>query len=567
MASRAKRLAFVCLAALVALTACAPAEVRTTGAGGESESARPAVKKRINAAAMGALTTVSGLLAISGTGSNLPGTGEVERLLNAGLTSRGATQPLEPLLAEALPTTENGLWKVFPDGRMETTWQIRAGVRWHDGVPFSAHDLAFTAGVAADRDLAVRREAVYDQIEAIDVVDSRTLTVRWKRTYIEADTLFGEGSILPLPRHLLESAYQENKATFTSLAYWNREFIGTGPFRLREWADGSHALLDANDAYALGRPRIDQIEVKFIPSPPTLVANILAGTVELTLGRSLSLEQAAEVRGQWRDGAVQITGTNPNIATPQHRSPQPAIVGNVQFRRALWHALDREEMAAALTGGLAPVAHSGLPLGDPQYREAEAGVVRYEYDTRRAAQLIEGLGYTRGPGGMFADAGGRPLNVEIRGTEKDINVRTILAVADYWRRVGVATDTTVIPAALQADPEYYLTFSAFQTGGSFGSLGALENIRASEVPGPNNRFRGRNTGAYVNGELEELIDRYFTTIPLGERNRTLRSVFGHLTDQVVTMYLYYDANPTVVGNRIVGVSAGYFGNAHQWDVI
>jgi len=130
----------------------------------------------------------------------------------------------------------------------------------------------------------------------------------------------------------------------------------------------------------------------------------------------------------------------------------------------------------------------------------------------------------------------------------------------------VATDTTIIPAALQADSEYYLTFSAFQTGGSFGSLGALENIRASEVPGPLNRFRGRNTGAYVNGELEELIDRYFTTIPLGERMRTLRSVFNHLTDQVVTMYLYYDANPTVVGSRIVGVSAGYFGNAHQWDV-
>ena len=52
----------------------------------------------------------------------------IARLLtNAGFTTKGLTQPLEAQLAETVPTIDNGLWKVAPDGRMEMTWKIRAG--------------------------------------------------------------------------------------------------------------------------------------------------------------------------------------------------------------------------------------------------------------------------------------------------------------------------------------------------------------------------------------------------------------------------------------------------------
>jgi len=63
-------------------------------------------------------------------------------LVNPGLSVVDDHLVRRPALAEGVPTLENGLWKVFPDGRMETTWTIREGARWHDGAPFTTDDLS-----------------------------------------------------------------------------------------------------------------------------------------------------------------------------------------------------------------------------------------------------------------------------------------------------------------------------------------------------------------------------------------------------------------------------------------
>jgi len=97
----------------------------------------------------------------------------------------------------------------------------------------------------------------------------------------------------PLPRHLLEEPYVTSKGTLSQLPFWTTDFVGSGPYKIQEWVQGSHAILVANDNYVMGRPKIDRIEVKFIPSSPTLVANVLAGTVQMPLGRGVSLDQAA----------------------------------------------------------------------------------------------------------------------------------------------------------------------------------------------------------------------------------------------------------------------------------
>src|SRR5207249_11289788 len=100
----------------------------------------------------------------------------------------------------------NGLWKVFPDGRMETTWRIKPGVEWHDGAPYTAEDLLFTLRASMDRELPLLRRAAYGSIETALAPDPRTVTVRWAKPFIDADTLFSRELALPLPRHLLERA-------------------------------------------------------------------------------------------------------------------------------------------------------------------------------------------------------------------------------------------------------------------------------------------------------------------------------------------------------------------------
>jgi ABC-type transport system substrate-binding protein len=144
----------------------------------------------------------------------------------------------------------------------------------------------------------------------------------------------------------------------------------------------------------------------------------------------------------------------------------------------------------------------------------------------------------------------------------------ILSSAHYWNTLGVTAETEVVPLAEStADPGKYAHFPGFQTGGgNFGGLDRLDNIRPEQVPGPQNRYLGQNTGRYVNAELIGMIDRYFVTVPMAERMDVLRAIFQHITGQVVVMPLYYDATPSIIGNRLVNVFPAYFGNVHEWDL-
>lgn len=136
-------------------------------------------------------------------GPTSAGVTQLADILNSSMTvsELGA---VKPRLAETVPTIENGLWRVLPDGRSETTYRIKQGVEWHDGTALRAEDLLFTIQVAQDRELPFVRVLDYDLIEQADIADQRTLTVRWKRPFIDADLLF-QGTEL-IPRHRLERA-------------------------------------------------------------------------------------------------------------------------------------------------------------------------------------------------------------------------------------------------------------------------------------------------------------------------------------------------------------------------
>src|SRR5947207_12110238 len=137
-------------------------------------------------------------------------------LMAAGFSAEDEKGVRHPQLAEAVPTVENGLWKVFPDGRMETTFRLRENLRWHDGEPLTMDDILFTTTVLLDKDLpeaARLRDSAFDLIEGVSGVDARTVVVRWKSPYVNADAMFSTRGFVfavPQPRHLLEAAYRDN---------------------------------------------------------------------------------------------------------------------------------------------------------------------------------------------------------------------------------------------------------------------------------------------------------------------------------------------------------------------
>ncbi len=559
---------------MVISAACA-APQSSTGRDTSQAPAQASPPKRIVVSVTSDLAFLRGQMNRA-AGGILAGAPELEQLVNAGLTVQDNQAKLRPQLAESVPTSENGLWRVFPDGKMETTWKIREGAAWQDGVPFTAEDLVFTSLVMQDPELPIFRKVAFDSVESTHAPDPRTFVVGWRQPFIEADQLFGAvGSVqaLPLPRHLLEQAYRENKAGFTDLPYWADDYVGAGPYKPREWLRGSYLLLEANDRYVLGRPKIDAIEVRFIPEPTTMIANLLGGSVDQPIGRGINFEQGLQLRDQWQGGKVEFSASSGIKLWPQLLYPNPPIVGDVRFRRAAYMAIDRQQMADTLMAGQVEVANTTVAPGDAEYAEVIGSAVKYPFDVRQTAQILEGLGYVRGTDGRYRDAAGQPLVVELRSSPMDILRKTKLSIADNWQTAGIGVNLVDDSPQARGDNEYRAKFPGFDISRCCSGAESFASFKSSEARTAQNRYFGENSINYMNPEFDLLVDRYLTTIPWPERMRAAGDVVHQMTDQVLVLDQFYDANPTAVSNRIVGVasklarSTTNTWNVETWDLL
>jgi peptide/nickel transport system substrate-binding protein len=521
------------------------------------ESQQPVGPKRITGAVLGDVKSI----APDAVQSARP----IRGLLQAGLANLDDRGQLRAQLAESLPSLENDLWKVFPDGRMETVWKIAPGARWHDGTEVTSSDVLFTAQVAQDRELPAFRNPSYQLVESIEAIDAKTIVVTWRNLYIDANQLFPG----LLPMHVLVDAARTDKANFVQLPYWSVEFVGTGAFKLKEWVPGTSILLQANEAYPLGRPKLDEMEVKIVTNPSTFVTNLLAGVVDVSLGLTLSTDQALEVKDSWTLGRVEIV-PRPGwiVIWPQLAYSNPAVVADVQFRRALLHATDRQELVDTLVAGFSTVAHSILPAGRSDLTHVRQRAPIYEYDSRKAEQMIAGLGYVRAADGVFVNAAGQRLAIEMRTTTE---AKALFSVADYWKRVGVAVEADFTPPQM-SDPEFQATYPGFKVNRHTADETWLVNFTSSNAPTRENRWTGNNNSGYRSEEYDALYDRYTKTIPMAERIELIGELAYRLANEAVGMGLYYDSLVAFVGNRVgtftVPQSYGtpFTWSAHLWDV-
>jgi peptide/nickel transport system substrate-binding protein len=557
------------LIAVVAAAGCGPS-APAARTGGDTGSSKPATPKHVTAAIYGNPTSVINRMNTAQV--SIPGASAVEQLGNAGLSDIDGGGQIHPQLAETVPSVENGLWRVFPDGRMETTWKIKPNALWHDGTPVTADDVVFTTMVDQDPELPILRNPGYASVEAVEAPDPKTVVVKWKRPYIDADSMFtsASGSVafaLPLPRHKLEDAYNRDKANFQALPFWGPEFVGTGPYSVKEFAPGSHVLFQANDDYVFGRPKIDEIEIRFILDLNVIVTNLLSGAIDMTLGRGFSIEQVLTVREQWQDGTVEVAPRSWIVIHPQFMNPSPSVIADVQFRRALMHATDRQSLMDSLQGGLTGVAHVFLSPTEPEYRDVESVVQRYEYDPRRAAQLIEGLGYAKGPDGTYRDAANQRLAVEMRTYGVKVSDNATVSISNAWTQFGVATEPQIVPPQRITDREYMATFPSFLMYRQPNAASDLGRVHGSLAPTADNRFVGSNYARYVSPEFDGLIDRYLTTIPKPERLQALREAVRHISENLNLMGLFYDAEISFLSNRLQNatVRETRLWNIQLWD--
>lgn len=570
--NRLSSIAAVSLVFAVLAAACTPPQ---TSGGAPSAGQTPGAPKRVNAAINGSAQSVYSRLvagaAGAAAGGQILGSDVLRQLVASGLSVEDNTGEVRPLLAEAVPTVENGLWKLSPDGSMDLTWKIRERAVWHDGAPITADDLVFTTQLDRDRNMPWPVAPIYSFVDSVAAPDPRTLTVRFKSTYILAHQFLMETQ--PLPRHLVQVDYQNlTPEAFLERPYFYAEYVGTGPFKLKEFVLDSHVVLAAHDGYMLGRPKIDELEVKFIPDGNTLLANVLAGSVELTLQRSVSLDQGMAIKDRWTAGEMKVGYAGWVNMFVQHLNPTPALVTDVRYRRAMVHGIDRQELVDVLLFGQSSVAHSLFGPHNAEWKDIETSVVKYDFDPRRAEQYINDLGYTKATDGMLRDASGGTLQawlMAIAGDES--NEKPLLSIADMWKKAGIDSQTQLITRQQSNDPELRATFPGFSVQGGGEGVGGIPRMHSSRARVAADNYRGNNYGRYMNPELDAMIERYQATIPIDERNRVLAQFIRITTEQVANVPLFWRMAPTFIGHRLVTVTeannlGNHAWNAHLWDV-
>ncbi len=305
------------------------------------------------------------------------------------LIFRNANGEFEPALA-----TE---WEAISD----TAWRfkLREGVVWHDGEPFTAADVKFTLERVAN-DPNLQEYGSYRQIREVEIVNDYEIIIH---THAPEPVLLNRVSRIGssiLPKHYIEAVGWDG---------FNRQPIGTGPFKFVEWRRDDRLILEAFDDHWRGRPVWDRLVHRTIPEDSTRVSELLTGGVHVATNIPVQDAQRIDASGV----AEVKPWPTPRIMLYLMNTSPEQVTGDPRVREAIEYAIDNQLLIDALMGGL------GTPVRGRVSPGISAAPMElydtYLYDPERAVQLLAEAGY--GPGEatikIQGPSGRYPLDAEI----------------------------------------------------------------------------------------------------------------------------------------------------------
>ena len=276
-------------------------------------------------------------------------------------------------------------WLVSADG-LTYTFTLQDNVRWHDGRPFSAEDVVFSAGTML-REAHPRWRLIYDTYVAeVAAGADGTVQFRLKKPFSAFLYAFELSSLPILPKHVYAGTdYRTNPANLAP--------IGTGPFKFKAWRRGQHIHLVRNDDYwKPERPFIDEIYFRIIPDAASRAIAFDRGIVDVL--RSGDAE-GFEIRRIVAQPHVVSTTKGEEMYAPhaflQMNLRRPPF-DNKLVRKAVMHALDRNFIARNIWFGWATPARGAVSSST---RFHTPDVTQYPLDLKLAKDLIARSGVDR----------------------------------------------------------------------------------------------------------------------------------------------------------------------------
>ena len=506
-----------------------------------------------------------------------PGPLQWEELHSNFLVTADGAGNFESWLAARLPSLSDGSVEILSDGGLRTTWKIHPNVKWHDGRPFTTEDVVFGWQVGIHPDIPVSRSPTLRAVATMETPDPQTLVITYSSTFYLFLSL-GFRDLYPLPKHLLEEAFQGPKDSFINLPFWSSGYIHNGPFRVKEFVPGEQVTLERFDDYFLGRPKVDRIIIRFIADNNAIVAGLLSSSVDIT--GDLPTDMVVRLAEQWRQtggGWVRSRQAFWRFVAvqflPEWGGP-PELQQDVRVRRGLTHLIDRDALRTTIYPGFTDTeGDTFMVAGDARSPIVGKPFARFPYDPGAAAREFAGAGWRRAGDGQMLNTAGEQVRINLRAPTSDVET-DLAVIARNWRELGIDVVEEVTPPPLRRDNEFNVKFPGLEITSQGSGDRIFRRFDSRLRPTAQNRFAGSNSGNYVNPAMDRLIDQFSSTLDENRGALLLREKGDLLATDLPVLPLYFHVRTVVGLQHVAGVddvhgAAGSIGTVgktgHLWD--
>lgn len=466
--------------------------------------------------------------------------GNVTSVIFASLVSTDKQGKPTPELAEK--------WDVSSD-QLTYTFHLRKDLKFSDGSPLTADDVAFTLTLLHDKayegeidisQYAVKggkdyKEGKATSIEGIQVVDPQTIKITTEKVNSQTLTALG-GPVLS--KGYYGKGYKQN----TSLDYLKELYgkpIAAGPYKFEKYIPGQEVRFVANENYYAGKPKI-----------PNFIYKITAGDTKLQLFQTGEVDYTGLGTGdEILEQAKGLQFANIQIETAAsfsyiYMNNNKPYLKDKKVRQALIYGLDRKKYVDTALKGYGTVAN--VPIHPTSWAYTEEGVNKYEYDKEKAKKLLDEAGWKVGSDGI-REKDGQKLKLSYFGpsSAKDSDLLIPIAKENY-KEIGV-----------EFNPEFmdFNTMLSKVNKGDYDLASVSTPITSdpSETAGEYLSSANETSLGYKNAKVDELIQKGIETVDIEKRKPIYKELYKELSDDPPVILLNYRRTITGYNGNIKGI--------------
>jgi len=439
------------------------------------------------------------------------------------LVGRNKDLSLAPLLATSWKQTSPDVWR----------FELRKGVVFHDGTPFTADDLIYSYTRARAVPGSVATYAGYLRtIDTMTAKDPLTLIVKTKAP--NPDLPLNLASVHVVSKHVGEKSTTEDYNS-------GKAMVGTGPYKFVSYTPGDRVIMERNDGYWGEKATWDKVNYRYINNAASRTAALLAGDVDVIDKVSVSdlakLQKAPNVSVYPYDGLrVMILQPSFNPAPNQYITDNngkpldknPLL--DLRVRQALNLAINRKAISDRILQGAATEANQWMPKDTFGYNP---DVKNIPNDVEQAKKLLAEAGF---PDGF-------KLTMHVPNDRYPQGPETAQAVAQFWTRIGVKTQVEVVPWAVYSGRanknEFAVSMLAWGNGtgeASYALVNILATVDAKKGLGAS------NWGHYSNPKVDAALEQSTSEFDVPKREAILRDSVKLVSDDVAIFPLFHYKN-------------------------